>query len=67
VARRLRSPRWLVLHAGVYLVVNGFMVATWLLSPDPATVHGVPSGVQPQFWPAWTMLLLDGIAVHIAA
>ncbi|HEV2824351.1 MAG TPA: 2TM domain-containing protein [Actinomycetota bacterium] len=57
-AGRLRSPRWLVLHAGLYLAINGFMVVTWLLSPDPATAQGVPPGVQQQFWPAWTMLLL---------
>jgi hypothetical protein len=45
VARRRRSPRWLVLHAGVDLVLNRLMVVTWLLSPDPATVRGVPPGV----------------------
>jgi class 3 adenylate cyclase len=67
VARRLRSPRWLVLHAGVYLVVNGFMVVTWLLRPEPATVQGVPPGVQQQFWPAWTMLLLGvPLGLHAA-
>ncbi len=51
LARGLRSPRWLVLHAGVYVIVSGFFVVTWLLSPPPP-------GVQEQFWPAWIMLLL---------
>jgi class 3 adenylate cyclase len=51
VARRLRSPRWLVLHAGVYVVVNGFFVVTWLLAPPAPRAPD-------QFWPAWTMLLL---------
>jgi hypothetical protein len=37
-----------VLHAGVYLVVNGFFTVTWLLAPR----------VDEQFWPAWIMLLL---------
>jgi uncharacterized membrane protein HdeD (DUF308 family) len=37
-----------VLHAGVYLVVNGFFTVTWLLAPR----------VDEQFWPAWVMLLL---------
>jgi class 3 adenylate cyclase len=60
---RLRSPRWLVLHAGIYVVVNGFLVVVWLLSPDPATLQGVPTQRIPaelrgQFWPAWSMLLL---------
>jgi class 3 adenylate cyclase len=36
------------LHAGVYLVVNGFFTVTWLLAPR----------VDEQFWPAWVMLLL---------
>jgi class 3 adenylate cyclase len=58
VAMRLRSPRWLVLHAGIYVVVNGFLVVVWLLSPDPTTLQGLPVGVGGQFWPAWGMLLL---------
>ena len=45
------APRWLVLHVGLYLVMNGFFTVTWLLAPD------VP-GVDEQFWPAWIMLLL---------
>jgi class 3 adenylate cyclase len=57
-AIRLRSPRWLVLHAGVFTVVNVTFVVIWLLSPDPASVQGVPPWVRDQFWPAWTMLLL---------
>ncbi len=60
LARRLRSPRWLVLHAGVYVVVNGFFVVTWLLAP-------VVPGVQEQFWPAWIMLLLGvPLGLHAA-
>jgi len=55
---RLRSPRLLVFHAGLYLVVNGFLVVVWLLAPEPTTVRGLPPGVQDQFWPAWSMLLL---------
>jgi Adenylate and Guanylate cyclase catalytic domain len=56
-------PRWLVLHAGAYLVVNGFFTVIWLLAPD------VPGQ---GFWPAWTMLLLavfdrPGQAIRCAA
>jgi class 3 adenylate cyclase len=58
VARGLRSPRWLVLHAGIYVVANAFLSVVWLLSPDPATVPGLSPVVPDQFWPAWTMLLL---------
>ena len=63
VAMRLASWRWLVLHAGTYLLVNGFLVVVWLLSPDPATVErlpikGLPAAIRGQFWPAWSMLLL---------
>jgi len=46
--RRRLAPRWLLLHAGLYLVVNGFFTVTWLLAPR----------VDEQFWPAWVMLLL---------
>jgi class 3 adenylate cyclase len=55
---RLRSPRWLVLHAGIYVVVNGFLLVVWLLSPDPPPLQGLPAGLRGQFWPAWVMLLL---------
>jgi class 3 adenylate cyclase len=59
VAKGPRSPRWLLLHAGVYLVVNGFFTATWLLAP------AVP-GVQEQFWPKWIMLLLGvPLGLHV--
>ena len=53
---RLRSPRLLVFHAGLYLVVNGFLVVVWLLAPEPTTVRGLPPGDD-----------VGGIAVHIAA
>jgi class 3 adenylate cyclase len=55
---RLRSPRLLVLHAGLYLVVNGFLVVVWLLAPEPTFAQGVAPGSQDQFWPAWSMLVL---------
>jgi class 3 adenylate cyclase len=59
VAKGPRSPRWLLLHAGVYLVVNGFFIAIWLLAP------AVP-GVQEQFWPKWIMLLLGvPLGLHV--
>jgi class 3 adenylate cyclase len=58
VAVRLRSPRLLVLHAGIYLMVNGFAVVVWLLAPPPSTVPGAAPRVQDQFWPGWTMLVL---------
>ncbi|HVD15460.1 MAG TPA: adenylate/guanylate cyclase domain-containing protein [Actinomycetota bacterium] len=57
-AIRLRSPRLLVLHAGIYLVVNGFALVVWLLAPDPPAVQGVDPRLQDQFWPGWTLLLL---------
>jgi class 3 adenylate cyclase len=57
-AGRLRSPRLLVLHAGIYVVVNGFAVVVWLLAPAPTIARGAAPGLQDQFWPGWTMLLL---------
>ena len=57
-AIRLRSPRLLVLHSGIYLLVNGFALVVWLLAPDPPTVAGVDPGLQDQFWPGWTLLVL---------
>jgi class 3 adenylate cyclase len=48
---RAWRPRWLLLHAGIYLVINVFFTVTWLLAPD---VPGADEG----FWPAWIMLLL---------
>jgi class 3 adenylate cyclase len=57
-AAGLRSPRWLVLHAGIFTVVNVAFVVIWLLAPDPATVQGLPPAARDQFWPGWTMLLL---------
>jgi class 3 adenylate cyclase len=55
---RLRSPRWLVLHAGLYVVVNGFFVVVWLLAPRSSATSGAATGVGDRFWPAWVMLLL---------
>jgi hypothetical protein len=46
-------PRWLVLHAGAYLVINGFLTVTWLLAPNvpgpgevlvSRTVHDLVAG-----------------------
>jgi class 3 adenylate cyclase len=55
---RLRSPRLLVLHAGLYVVVNGFLVVVWVLAPEPTIAQGAAPGLQDQFWPGWTMVLL---------
>jgi class 3 adenylate cyclase len=55
---RLRSPRWLVLHAGLYVVVNAFFVVVWLLAPRSSATSGAATGVGDRFWPAWVMLLL---------
>jgi class 3 adenylate cyclase len=55
---RLRSPRWLVLHASLYVVVNGFFVVVWLLAPRSSATSGAATGVGDRFWPAWVMLLL---------
>jgi class 3 adenylate cyclase len=57
-AIRLRSPRLLVLHAGLYLMVSGFLVVVWLLAPEPTFAQGAALGLQDQFWPAWPMVLL---------
>jgi class 3 adenylate cyclase len=60
VRRRLWGTRWLVLHAGVYAVVSGFFVVTWLLAP-------AAPGVADQFWPGWVMLLLGvPLGLHAA-
>lgn len=60
--RRLRNTRWLVLHAGLYAVVSGFLLATWLLERSRS------ASLRPstEFWPGWTMLLL-GIPLGIHA
>ena len=55
--RRRRASRWLLLHAGVYLVVNGFFTVVWLLA------LAVP-GVREQFWPRWIMLLGVPLGLH---
>ena len=47
-----------MLHAGLYVIVNGFFVVVWLLTPHPSGVPGIPTGAGDQFWPAWGMLLL---------
>jgi class 3 adenylate cyclase len=47
---RRRGSRWLALHAALYLLVGGLMVAIWWLEGS--------RGRSPEFWPAWLMLLL---------
>jgi class 3 adenylate cyclase len=64
VLRRLRTTRWLVLHAGLYVVLNAAFLAIWLLerarTPTVATA-------QTDFWPAWTLLLFGlPLGVHAA-
>jgi class 3 adenylate cyclase len=65
VLRRLRNTRWLVLHAGLYVVASGFMVAVWLLERSRASPQ-----VSAEFWPGWVMLVLAvplGIHASIVA
>ncbi len=51
LARRTLRPRWLVLHAGVYLVLSASIVVIWWLSE-------ASRGIQREFWPGWFMLIL---------
>jgi class 3 adenylate cyclase len=48
---RRRGSRWLALHAALYLVVGGLLVAIWWLAEGSR-------GTGAEFWPAWMMLLL---------
>ena len=59
--RRLRNTRWLVLHAGLYVIVGGFMLAVWFLERSRLSAQQ-----QPDFWPGWVMLLL-GVPLGIHA
>jgi class 3 adenylate cyclase len=61
VLRRLRNTRWLVLHAGLYVIVGGFMLAVWFLERSRLSAQQ-----QPDFWPGWVMLLL-GVPLGIHA
>ncbi len=49
-----RRKHWLKIHSGLYLVVNGFFVGTWLL------IQGTPDLADPRartgFFPGWLLL-----------
>lgn len=50
-----RRKHWLKIHSGLYLVVNGFFVGTWLLTqgiPDLSDVRD-----REGFYPGWLMIL----------
>jgi class 3 adenylate cyclase len=49
--RRQRRLRWLALHAALFLVVSGTMVAVWWLAEGSR-------GMQTEFWPGWVILVL---------
>jgi class 3 adenylate cyclase len=66
VLRRLRTTRWLVLHASLYLLLNAAFVAVWLLerSRIPTTA---PEAARTDFWPGWTMIVFGiPLGVHAA-
>jgi class 3 adenylate cyclase len=65
VLRRLRTTRWLVLHASLYVLLNAAFVAVWLLerSKIPATA---PPAARTDFWPGWTMVVF-GIPLGVHA
>ena len=66
VLRRLRTTRWLVLHASLYVLLNAAFVAVWLLerSKIPATA---PPAARTDFWPGWTMIVFGiPLGVHAA-
>jgi class 3 adenylate cyclase len=55
-----RRRRWLVLHAGAFLLVGLLATATWWLSE-------ASQGLDTPFWPGWIMLLLlVPLALHAA-
>jgi class 3 adenylate cyclase len=60
----------LVVHAGVYAVVNGFLVAVWVLtsgSPDELreVLDAPADALDHGFWPIWPMLGWGvGLGVH---
>jgi len=66
VLRRLRTTRWLVLHASLYVLLNAAFVAVWLLerSKIPTTA---PEAARTDFWPGWTMIVFGiPLGVHAA-
>jgi class 3 adenylate cyclase len=60
-----RRKRWMIFHIGLFLVVNGFFVGTWLfLQVDP------PPEAEPEatemFWPIWFALVWGVVlGIHI--
>jgi class 3 adenylate cyclase len=63
VLRRLRTTRWLVLHAGLYVVLNAAFLAIWFFERSRVS----PAVTQTEFWPAWTMLFFGlPLGVHAA-
>jgi class 3 adenylate cyclase len=50
-----RRKRWLGVHAGLFALVNGFFVGTWLMERE-STAERLPE-VAPDFWPGWLMLM----------
>jgi class 3 adenylate cyclase len=63
VLRWLRTTRWLVLHAGLYVVLNGVFLVIWLMERGRPQVQAV----NPGFWPGWTMLVFGiPLGVHAA-
>jgi class 3 adenylate cyclase len=60
----LRRTRWLVLHAGLYVVVSGAFLAIWLLERSNPRAAGA---ADPDFWPGWLMLIFAvPLGVHAA-
>jgi class 3 adenylate cyclase len=51
VLRRLRTTRWLVLHAGFFVILSGFMLVVWFLERLRLGAQ------QTDFWPGWVMLI----------
>jgi class 3 adenylate cyclase len=64
VLRRLRTTRWLVLHAGLYVVLNAAFLAIWLFERSRTLPPGTSD---PGFWPGWIMLFFGlPLGVHAA-
>src|SRR6266511_3724381 len=62
VLRRLRTTRWLVLHVGLYVVLNVAFLAVWFLERSR-----VSQVTQPDFWPGWMMFFFGlSLGVHAA-
>jgi class 3 adenylate cyclase len=54
--RYRRNKRRLQIHAGVFVIVNAFFMAQWLLVRD-RPIEGVDPSDLASFWPIWLMLL----------